>query len=201
METGSLLRGRLRIAAGCAAIAALAGWLAFGGSRAPSTATVDSAQPPAAGPSAGAPTPADPSASADADARGLDDILEQENGDLVDVLAVLPRACAAAERHGAGRLAVPAVETCVADAEESANLVSLVRESVESPAGAAMPGDVHTRWGHTLLGDAQTVGHAIDPVARAIGEELASGRTPPGEFRALGQLRDRIDRVRATLSL
>ena len=200
METGPILTGRLKLAAGGAAILLLAGWLAWGGSHAPSR-PVDASAQPADGVSAGAPAPADASASEDSGAGGLDDILEEQNGDLVDVLAVLPRACATAAPRGAGRLAVAAVETCVADAEESANLVSLVRESVESPAGAEMPGDVQTRWGHALLGDAHTITRAIDPVAQTVGEALASGRMPPAEFRALGQLRDRLDRVRATLNL
>src|SRR5271155_2076136 len=95
MGTGAILRGRLKLATGGAVILLLAGWLAWGGSRAPSR-PVDASAQPAAGPSADGPAPADASASEDSGAGGLDDILEEENGDLVDVLAVLPRACAAA---------------------------------------------------------------------------------------------------------
>jgi len=200
MEAAAKMSARLRIAAGCAALVALAGWLALGGSRAPS-APPEAAAQPATGPSGGALAPADPSGSDVSDAGGLDDILEEENGELMDVLGVLPRVCGAARRPRAGRLAVPAVEACVADAEAAANLTNLVRESVESPAGADMPGDVRTRWEHTLAGDARTIARALDPVTQTIGQALASGDASPAEVRAFGHLRDRIDRARATLNL
>jgi len=190
----AMTRSRIGVAAGIATALAVGGWLLVAQTR-------PQAPPPEADGVAAAPRPAvasaDVSGAPPSDASGLDDMLEAESGELTDLLSHLHQTCAAAPRPAGGRLEVSAVEACVADAEQTANLASLIRESFESPAGAAMPGDVRTRWEATLSADAGTIDRAIAPVEVAVGRVLASGTAPPGDFRALSHLRDRIDQVHA----
>jgi len=189
-----MMRSRVGVAAAVIAAVAVGSWLLLAQNRPLAT-------PPGTGSVAHAPRPpiesTDSSEPAPSDASGLDDMLEAESGELTDLLAHLSETCAAATRPAGARLEIPAVEACVEDAEQAANLASLIRESVESPGGAAMPGDVRSRWEATLTTDAGTVDRALAPVAVAVGRVLASGAARAADFRALSHLRDRIDRVHA----
>jgi hypothetical protein len=132
--------------------------------------------------------------------NSLPDFIEAQAGQLNDILSHLRLTCAAATpRSPSGRLSSTALSKCVADAEAAVNVVDVLRGSIQSPAGAAMPGDVRKRWDDTLAETTATVASALTPLWDSTGRALASGRESPEEVQALGHLRDRIGRVLSQL--
>ncbi len=164
---------------------------------APPSAVPAPAYPAAGAPQAGAGThagAADPGAQAsDPGTDSLGELLEAEAGQLTDVLAHLRSVCAAA--GGGSDIAVSTVERCVDDAEAAVGTVELIRGSVASPAGAAMPAEVRTRWDATLRDATGAVRGALGPLWDKVDRALASGHLAPADARALGHLRDRIARI------
>lgn len=124
----------------------------------------------------------------------LGEMLEAQARQLADLLTHLRGVCGAAGAGPAG-IAIDAATKCVEDAEAAMGTVDLIRGTVASPAGAAMPMVVRTRWDTTLQDAATTVRGALGPLWDRVGRALASGREAPADARALGHLRDRIGRV------
>jgi hypothetical protein len=132
--------------------------------------------------------------------NSLPDFIEAQAGQLTDILSHLRLTCAAATPPSpSGRLSSTALSKCVDDAEAAVNVVDILRGSIQSPAGAAMPGDVRKRWDDTLAEATATVTSALTPLWDSTGRVLASGRESPEEVQTLGHLRDRIGRVLSQL--
>ncbi len=208
-------RHKLWLLPGAVLVLALAAWVVVfqgrgGGLRVDQTVVPPPASSTPTSPAAGAPeVGAAPGTSAgvgtqagtadtcaqagDPGTDSLGELLEAQAGQLTDVLAHLRSVCAAA--GGGSDIAVGTVERCVEDAEAAVGTVELIRGSVASPAGAAMPAEVRTRWDATLRDATGSVREALGPLWDKIGRALASGRAAPADARALGHLRDRIGRV------
>jgi hypothetical protein len=136
----------------------------------------------------------------DPGSNSLPDVIEAQAGQLNDILSHLRLTCAAATpRSPSGRLSSTALSKCVDDAEAAVNVVDVLRGSIQSPAGAAMPGDVRKRWDDTLAETTATVTSALTPLWDSTGRALASGRESPQDVQALGHLRDRIGGVLSQL--
>lgn len=141
-------------------------------------------------------TPASPPSTAAAPTGGDDlaDIIEPQAAQLSDLLESLHAACPAA-RYPARPGGVSAVARCVEAAEAAIRTADLIRGTLESPAGASIPGTVRERWHGTLAEAAGTVREALVPVQQAVGGTLAGELISAAAFRDLSHLRDRIARM------
>ena len=193
-----MTRWRLGLIVVFATALGMGGWR-LGAHGASSTPPARLIAPPASQANVSSADAPDSPASDSSDVSGLDEMLESENGALTDLVSHLKHTCTAAPRLTAGQLTVSAVEACVANAEQAANLVNLISESVASAAGAEMPSGVRARWEKDLASDKRSINKVLTPVGHALAYGLASGQEPPGDFRALGHLRDRIGRVLAAV--